>query len=395
MGFDFAAWPPELIAALIKAGAGAAPMMSAATSWQDLAAELEQAAAAYQSVISELGSTWHGPSSTSMAGAAGQYIEWLQQTAAAAQQAGIQALSSAVAYETASNTIVPLPVIEANRAELQTLIATNFLGVNTPAILATEAAYAAMWATNSAAMYAYSAASGAASELMPMSPAPQNTNPGGSLTQAAAAPAGSTQSGLNSLIGQLQGSINQLSSSAAGTSATSPASGLLGGIDSFLGNTVVADGINNSVYSAAWWFPMMATTIPSLAHTLANAPAAATAAADATTPAALGAGLATGSAGPIGGVGSLGGNTGVLASMGQSSTVGGMAVPGGWAQATPDVGETVTLTGSSWASEPEMGGVNAVPAGIPAAASAGRGGYGFGGPRYGVKPTVMPKQVFA
>ncbi|WP_444543000.1 PPE family protein, SVP subgroup, partial [Mycobacterium celatum] len=26
-------------------------------------------------------------------------------------------------------------------------------------------------------------------------------------------------------------------------------------------------------------------------------------------------------------------------------------------------------------------------------ASAGRAGYGFGAPRYGVKPTVMPKQV--
>jgi hypothetical protein len=32
-----------------------------------------------------------------------------------------------------------------------------------------------------------------------------------------------------------------------------------------------------------------------------------------------------------------------------------------------------------------------MPAGVPSVASAGRGGFGFGGPRYGVKPTVMPK----
>jgi PPE-SVP subfamily C-terminal region len=33
-----------------------------------------------------------------------------------------------------------------------------------------------------------------------------------------------------------------------------------------------------------------------------------------------------------------------------------------------------------------------VAAGMPAMASAGRGGYGMG-PRYGVKPTVMPKHL--
>ncbi len=38
--------------------------------------------------------------------------------------------------------------------------------------------------------------------------------------------------------------------------------------------------------------------------------------------------------------------------------------------------------------------MNAVPAGMPAMANAaGRGGFGFGGPRYGTKPIVMPKPV--
>jgi hypothetical protein len=32
-----------------------------------------------------------------------------------------------------------------------------------------------------------------------------------------------------------------------------------------------------------------------------------------------------------------------------------------------------------------------MPAGVPSVASAGRSGYGLGAPRYGVKPTVMPK----
>ncbi len=35
------------------------------------------------------------------------------------------------------------------------LVATNFLGKNTPAIAATEAHYGEMWAQDAAAMYAY------------------------------------------------------------------------------------------------------------------------------------------------------------------------------------------------------------------------------------------------
>jgi PPE-repeat protein len=388
MGFDFATWPPELIAALLKAGAGSAPMMSAAASWHGLAAELEQAAASYQSVITELGSTWQGPSSSQMASAASEYIAWLQQTAAAAQQAGTQATSSAAAYETASNTIVPLPVIEANRAQLAALVATNFLGVNTPAILATEAAYAAMWSTNSAVMYAYSAASTAAQTLVPMTPAPQTTNPAGAVAQGVAAPASaassSAQSGLNGL-----GSIGQLASSAAATPGASSAAGLFNQVDSFLSaNPFLEQVINQTVYSMGWYFPMMGSVIPLLAHSLAGTAGVA----GVTSPAALGAGILAGGVGPASGIGAVGG-TGVLASVGGSSAVGGMSVPAGWTGNVPEVNDAVTLAGSGWTSEAEMGGggVNAVPTGMPAAGA--RGGYGFAAPRYGIKPRVMPKQV--
>lgn len=49
---------------------------------------------------------------------------------------------------------VPPPVIAGNRALLMALIATNFLGQNTPAIMATEAHYTEMWAQDVAAMLA-------------------------------------------------------------------------------------------------------------------------------------------------------------------------------------------------------------------------------------------------
>ena len=41
-------------------------------------------------------------------------------------------------------------------------MATNFLGQNTPAIAATEAHYAEMWAQDAAAMYGYAGSSASA-----------------------------------------------------------------------------------------------------------------------------------------------------------------------------------------------------------------------------------------
>lgn len=47
------------------------------------------------------------------------------------------------------------PVVATNRAQLAGLVATNFLGENTPAIAATEAQYQEMWAQDVAAMSGY------------------------------------------------------------------------------------------------------------------------------------------------------------------------------------------------------------------------------------------------
>ena len=74
---------------------------------------------------------------------------------------------------------VPPPVIAANRAQLASLVATNFLGQNTPAIAATEAHYGEMWAQDAAAMYGYAGSSAAATKLHTVHARPtQTTNAG-------------------------------------------------------------------------------------------------------------------------------------------------------------------------------------------------------------------------
>src|SRR5208283_1484402 len=92
-------------------------------------------------------------------------VAWLSTTATQAEETAAQAEAAVAAYEAAFAATVPPPVIAANRAQLMVLVATNFLGQNTPAIAATEALYMEMWAQDAAAMYGYAGSSAAASQL--------------------------------------------------------------------------------------------------------------------------------------------------------------------------------------------------------------------------------------
>ncbi len=183
---DFGALPPEINSGRMYAGPGSGPMLAAAAAWDGLAADLAATASSYQSAVSGLTSAWSGPSAISMASAAAPYVAWLTSAAEQAEQTAAQARAAASAYETAFAMTVPPPVIAANRSLLMTLIATNILGQNTPAIAATEAHYAEMWAQDAAAMYGYAGSSAAATQLAPFTEPPQTTNPAGAAGQAAA-----------------------------------------------------------------------------------------------------------------------------------------------------------------------------------------------------------------
>jgi PPE-repeat protein len=307
---------------------------------------------------------------------------WMNVTAAHAQHAASQAVASAAAFEAAFAATVPPAGIAANRAQLAALVATNFLGINTPAIMATEAHYAEMWAQDAAVMYGYAASSASAGTLTPMTPPAPTANPAalaGQATALAQAGAGAgTQAGLMQTITSLPNVVAALASPLAAVPAQATP---------ILSNPFVANTINGVVNSTAWW---VMNTIPNsvlLSHVANSAPAT----------------IATASGGQAiaGGLGMTGfGGAPVLAGFGQSSTVGGLSVPAGWSAATPALNSgspgASSLEGSGWALEEgapeEATPVTAVPAGMPLS-MAGKS-LGFGGPRYGFKPTVMPKSVF-
>jgi PPE-repeat protein len=184
---DFGALPPEINSGRMYSGPGSAPMLAAAAGWDQLSGELYSASASYSSVISGLtGGSWKGPASASMAAAAATYVAWMGAAARQAEHAATQARAAASAFESAFAATVPPPLIAANRAQLAMLVATNFLGINTPAIMATEVHYAEMWAQDAAAMYGYAGSSAAAATLTPFTAPQQNTNPTGLAAQSAA-----------------------------------------------------------------------------------------------------------------------------------------------------------------------------------------------------------------
>jgi PPE-repeat protein len=207
---DFGFLPPEINSGRMYTGPGAGPMLAAAAAWDDLADELSSTAASYASTVSGVtGGAWQGPSSESMAAAAATYVEWMNTTAAQAEQTGSQAKAAVAAYEAAFAATVPPPVIEANRALLMMLTATNILGQNTPAIAATETHYMEMWAQDAAAMYSYAGSAGSASVLTPFTEPPQTTNPAGTAQQSAAAAQAGT-SGASSIGTEITQFINSL-----------------------------------------------------------------------------------------------------------------------------------------------------------------------------------------
>ncbi len=178
MSYGFSLFPPEILSGLMYTGPGAGPLLEAATAWTGMSEELTTTATSVQSQISGLSASYQGPTANLMGAAIAPYVSWLETTSSQAAQMASQATTAAGLFETAHAATVPPPVIAANRSLLLALIATNFFGQNTPAIMATEAQYEAMWGQDAATMESYAAASDANnSALQQPTPPPQAGQP--------------------------------------------------------------------------------------------------------------------------------------------------------------------------------------------------------------------------
>lgn len=228
----FAFFPPEVNSGLMYTGPGSSPMATTAAAWDSLAADLFATAASYQSVLSDLGGGWSGPSATAMAGAAAPYVSWMNATASVAAESGAQVKAAAAAYETAFSMTVPPALVTSNRALLAALVASNIFGQNTPAIEATEAQYLQMWAQDVAAMNGYAASASTAAQVATFDTPPATTN----VAATAAAPAAGITDGASVLAGLT--TLGTEAQTALGSLSTSgPLAGLLGSLQAALTGT--------------------------------------------------------------------------------------------------------------------------------------------------------------
>ncbi|MCV7195031.1 PPE family protein [Mycobacterium angelicum] len=386
---DFAALPPEINSARMYTGAGSGPMLAAASAWNGVAAELRATALSYHSVLAALtGEEWYGPAAASMAAAVAPYVTWMSTTAVQAEQSAAQAEAAAGAYEAAYAATVPPAVIAANRTLLRTLIATNILGQNTPAIAATEAHYFEMWAQDAAAMYAYAGTSAAAARLTPFVEPQPTTNPNGLAAQAAAvASAGTQQSALSELVAAIPGALQGLSGS-NGTTLWQIIWDLLTGSgpawwQAFWNAWGPNANVWNTITSTGLFVPGSAFA-PFMASVLAGN-SAADAAAEGVAAAATGVGDAA--AGPLASAGGLGGA--VSAAAGDAGIIGKLSVPPSWLAAAP----STSPVGAALGGTPMVAPPPAVAAGMPAVPMGNMSGQPFGRavPQYGFRPTFVTR----
>ncbi|MCV7164478.1 PPE family protein [Mycobacterium stomatepiae] len=338
---DFGALHPEINSGRIYLGRGSAPLLAAGTAWDGLASELRSTAAAYGSTIAELLSGWLGPSSTSMLAAATPYIAWLERTAAQAEQTAWQAKAAAAAFEAVFAATVPPQVVAANRTLLLSLIATNVLGQNTPAIATTEARYAEMWAQDAGAMYGYAASSEVATRLTPFSAPPATTNDSGTADQSAAvavaaesSAASNADTALSLAVAQAPAAVQTLATNAAAVElplGLKDITGILKAFNGFMTNFVAGPynplgiaGLFRNWYQVSISIPAVGTGIQGIGPLLH--------------PKALSGVLA-----PLlhsdllTGAGALHPAGAVAAAAGRAGTVGALSVPANWASAVPAI----------------------------------------------------------
>jgi PPE-repeat protein len=365
MVLNFSWLPPEINSARISTGEGSGSLFLAASAWDGLASDLSASASSFQSVLSSLANgAWSGPASLSMAAAAAPYVTWLSAAAETAQAAASQARTAASAFESALAATVPLPLVTANRASFTSLVETNYLGQNTPAIAATEFDYVEMWAQDVAAMLGYHAgATSVAAAVSPFSLPPVSLSALGGLV----APLAGASSAL-SVIPSAVGEVSSLASTLPLSSFASVAQ------VAFYPASLMMSPIMMAVQSAN------SSGMGGMAGAAGLAAASAPKMVDAVAPKGLG--------GLGGGLGS-----GMSAGLGQARLVGAMSVPPTWQGSTPARMGSAAMSGLGGAGMPAAAGA---PTGggmpmMPMPMGGGMGGAGAGGMmgRGGASPHVV------
>lgn len=218
---DSAANPPEVNYWTLMTGDHAASAAAAAAGHQALADILATEMAQLSSNATMTATVgWQGVGGTAMTLSAAQLAQIMGMAVAWLQQGSLQAAELVQAYQTASQGMIPGPVCTTNRTTQAGLVATNFLGMNQPAITSLDIAYGEHWTQNATVMAAYQAVVTAVLAALAIPPpfAPPTANPAAAALSSAAE--AGVSAGANSLQSGFQGMSETANASAPAAQTT-------------------------------------------------------------------------------------------------------------------------------------------------------------------------------
>lgn len=264
---DAATFPPEVNYTLLTTGDLGASLMGAGAAHQSLAdmllAEMIQMGFNTSSTAAV---SWQGPGGQMMQLSAGEFISILEAASIWIQTASQQALEVVSAHQAAVQAMIPAEVSLTNRATQHGLVATNFMGFNTPAINVLDAQYGSFWINNAGQRSVFGSVVAMALGLLatpaPMSPtAPNPAGPAIGVAQAAGE--AGVQGGLQ-MAGQTMTTAADApvaGGSAAGSTGQNLMGSMLGTVGSMAGQVGSAA---QPLMTVAGAFPQLASQVPSL-----------------------------------------------------------------------------------------------------------------------------------
>ena len=375
---DSALNPPQVNYYQLVTGDEAATAAAAAAAHQATAAMLTaEIATMTTSTTSTAAVGWQGAGGAAMTMTAQAFAGILGMAVAWFEEAVVQATAIVDAYHLAKTTMVPGPVSDQNLVDTEALVATNFIGQNSPAIAALVAEYERQWIQNATIMSSYQGVVTAALGVLATPPpfAPMAPNPAAAL--AALGNAGA-QAGVQGALQASSQSMQQASTAAVpaaeAVSAPADAMSAMGGPMGMMGQLSSVTGMMGQAPQMLGQAPQMLGQfmqmpmgmlgpLSSSMGGLGGAPGAASAAPLTGTPVAT-PGLASALSGGGGGGGGIGaGGSGVVPTssytrpVGSFSTPNAPKLPGGFGGAVEPV-----ATGPSPSGGAGTGGLYGAPA---------------------------------
>jgi PPE-repeat protein len=220
--------PPELVAAIFEAGPGPASVLANQLVWITEAISHELAMGLSAANTAATATQWVGLGGVASGGSAAGLNAGLQTLLGWVTHKVSVTQAAADAYSLAASTVIPSLVSQTNRDETAALHATNFLGVNTPAIIERDTEYfGEHWPHNSGVGTAYSSVlTGLIGNLgIPPPPAPMGASPAAPVAAGTAVAQSASESTAQ---GGLQASLQAAEAPARAAAAPSELSGQLG-----------------------------------------------------------------------------------------------------------------------------------------------------------------------